>query len=310
MVAGALLLPAGPVLAQDTRELMNRIDRLQRELSTLQQDYYRNRGAQSGAAVGAGVGSATAASFEVRLSQIESQLQALTGRAEELSHANDLVKDRLDKLVSDVDSRLLAVEQQRGGSAQAAPQQQQQQQASAPPAAGAAQTPRGQAPAQPGQPGSPSRGTPPANLGTLPPDAAAAIKPPLPDGNAKQQYDYATALITKDQNFPEAERALRAFIAAYPTDGLTPNAYYWLGETYYVRKDYQQAAFTFAEAFQKYPKAQKAPDSLFKLGLSLSQLNQTKEACTAYGRLLDNFPTADNALKARVGNEQRRLKCV
>ncbi|HEY5606748.1 MAG TPA: tol-pal system protein YbgF [Alphaproteobacteria bacterium] len=297
-----MALLAGPALAQnsDTRELMNRIDRLQRELSTLQQDYYRNRGAPSGAAVGATAGSATAASFEVRLSQIESQLQALTGRAEELSHATDLIKDRLDKLVSDVDGRLMALEQQRGGSAQAAPPQQQQQSSAPPPA------PRGQPPGQPAQPG---RGTPPANLGTLPQDAAS-IKPPLPDGNAKQQYDYATALITKDQNFPEAERSLKAFIAAYPTDTLTPNAYYWLGETYYVRKDYQQAAFTFAEAFQKYPKAQKAPDSLFKLGLSLSQLNQTKEACTAYGRLLDNFPTADNALKARVSNEQRRLKCV
>ena len=305
LIVALLALLAGPALAQDTRELMNRIDRLQRELSTLQQDYYRNRGAPSGAAVGAGTG--TAASFEVRLSQIESQLQSLTGRAEELSHATDLVKDRLDKLVSDVDSRLLALEQQRGGSAQAAPPPQQQQQASTPPPTGAAPAPRGQPPAQPGSPG---RGAPPANLGTLPPDAAAAIRPPLPDGNAKQQYDYATALITKDQNFPEAERALRAFIAAYPTDALTPNAYYWLGETYYVRKDYQQAAFTFAEAFQKHPKAQKAPDSLFKLGLSLSQLNQTKEACTAYGRLLDNFPTADNALKARVSNEQRRLKCV
>ena len=302
LIVGLLALLAGPALAQnsDTRELMNRIDRLQRELSTLQQDYYRNRGAPSGAAVGATAGSATAASFEVRLSQIESQLQALTGRAEELSHATDLIKDRLDKLVSDVDGRLMALEQQRGGSAQAAPPQQQQQSSAPPPA------PRGQ---PPGQPAPPGRGAPPANLGTLPQDAAS-IKPPLPDGNAKQQYDYATALITKDQNFPEAERSLKAFIAAYPTDALTPNAYYWLGETYYVRKDYQQAAFTFAEAFQKYPKAQKAPDSLFKLGLSLSQLNQTKEACTAYGRLLDNFPTADNALKARVSNEQRRLKCV
>ena len=303
LIVGLLAMLAGPALAQDTRELMNRIDRLQRELSTLQQDYYRNRGAPSGAAMGATAGSA--ASFEVRLSQIESQLQSLTGRAEELSHATDLIKDRLDKLVSDVDSRLLALEQQRGGSAQAAPPQQQQQ-ASAPPTS-AAPAPRGQAPSQPAQPG---RGAPPGNLGTLTPDAAAAIRPPLPDGNAKQQYDYATALITKDQNFPEAERSLKAFIAAYPTDALTPNAYYWLGETYYVRKDYQQAAFTFAEAFQKYPKAQKAPDSLFKLGLSLSQLNQTKEACTAYGRLLNNFPTADNALKARVSNEQRRLKCV
>ena len=286
--------------SQDTRELMQRLDRLQRELTTLQQDYYRNRPAASpqGAAPpgAAAATSSTAAAFEVRLSQIESQLQALTGRIEELSHASDLVKDRLDKLVADIDMRLAAQEQRQPG---APPQQ-----AAPPPPAS---VPPATASRQPEQPGP---GAPPAPLGALPQEQAGLIRPPLPDGPPKAQYDYATALITKEQNFPEAERALKAFIAAHPTDGLTPNAYYWLGETFYVRKDFQQAAFTFAEAFQKYPKAQKAPDSLFKLGMALAQLNQTKEACTAYGRLLDNFPTADNALKARVNNEQRRLKCV
>ena len=291
-VAASLWL-AVPAHAQnsDTRELLNRIDRLQRELTTLQQDYYRNRGgaAPSGGsgAVVAGAAS-TAAAYEVRLAELEQALQSLTGRVEELSHNTDLIKDRLDKLVSDVDTRLTALEQQRGGPGPTA--------AAREPSTGA--PPPASVPAQSGL------GAPPAPLGTLPQEAASSIKPPLPEGTPKQQYDYATALITKEQNFPEAERALKAFIAAHPTDALTPNAYYWLGETYYVRKDYQQGAFTFAEAFQKFPKAAKAPDSLFKLGLSLAQLKQTKEACTAYGRLLDNFPHADNSLKARVNNEQ------
>lgn len=295
----AAVLAATPVPAQDNRELLSRIERLQRELTTLQQDYYRGRPGAPPPQAGAQIaGASPAAAFEIRLTQIESALQALTGRVEELSHANDLMKDRLDKLVSDVDTRLAALEQGRGTPAQGQPQ------AAAPPPAG-----RQAQPPQQAQGATPGRGAPPAPLGSLPQEAAANIKPPLPEGTPKQQYDYATALITREQNFGEAERALRAFIAAHPTDGLTPNAYYWLGETYYVRKDYQQAAFTFAEAFQKYPKAQKAPDSLFKLGMSLAQLNQTKEACTAYGRLLENFPNADNALKARVNNEQRRLKC-
>jgi tol-pal system protein YbgF len=304
VVLAAALAVAAPASAQDTREILNRIDRMQRELSTLQQDYYRGRpGAAPPAAAGQGAAVAsTAAAFEVRLAQLESTLQSLTGRIEELSHTTDLMKDRLDKLVSDVDTRLAALESRAGVPG---PGQQAQQQAVPPPASVPPPAPS----RQPPQAAQPGLGAPPAPLGTLPQEAAATIRPPLPEGTPKQQYDYATALITKEQNFSEAERALKAFIAAHPTDGLTPNAYYWLGETYYVRKDYQQAAFTFAEAFQKYPKAQKSPDSLFKLGMSLSQLNQTKEACTAYGRLLDNFPKADNALKARVANEQRRLRC-
>jgi tol-pal system protein YbgF len=293
-------LAAAPAFAQspDNRELLQRVERLQRELSTLQQDYYRGRpGGPPTAAPPAG----GAAAFEVRLSQIEEQLQALTGRIEEMSHGADLLKDRLDKLVSDVDMRLNSLDSRSQPNPPVAAQP------SGAPALPPAATTAGR---QPGQAPQPGLGAPPAPLGTLPSEAVAAVTPPLPAGTPKQQYDYATALITKDQNFPEAERALKAFIAAHPADALTSNAYYWLGETFYVRKDYQQSAFTFAEAFQKFPKAQKAPDSLFKLGMSLAQLNQTKEACTAYGRLLDNFPNTDNTLKARVNNEQRRLKCA
>lgn len=113
----------------------------------------------------------------------------------------------------------------------------------------------------------------------------------------------------KQQNFVKAESALKAFIEQNPKDKLTGNAHYWLGETFYVRKSYQDAAFAFAEGFQKFPKNNKAPDSLLKLGMSLERLEKRKEACTAYSRLLGTFPKAAPRMKARVQREQRRAKC-
>ena len=120
--------------------------------------------------------------------------------------------------------------------------------------------------------------------------------------------DYSKA-IELDQNFAEAERVLSAFIKAYPKNKLAPNAHYWLGRTYFVRQDFQRAAFTFAEGFQKYPKSGKAPDNLLNLGMSLARLNKKKEACTAYSRLVENFPKSSSAVKRRVKREQKRSRC-
>ena len=74
-------------------------------------------------------------------------------------------------------------------------------------------------------------------------------------GTPQSQYDYALSLMLGQQDFAAAEQALKAFVEQHPQDDLTGNAQYWLGETYYVRgRSYQNAAFAFAEGYQRYPK--------------------------------------------------------
>jgi hypothetical protein len=109
------------------QELINRIDRLQRELSTLQRAYYRGAkppapaatgGAAAPRAGGAGpVDPRLAARQEVRLTQLETEIRTLTGRSEELQHAVGQIQERLTKLVSDVDLRLRALEENRAPAA-------------------------------------------------------------------------------------------------------------------------------------------------------------------------------------------------
>ena len=131
----------------------------------------------------------------------------------------------------------------------------------------------------------------------------------LPQGTPQSQYDYALSLMLKQQDFARAEQALRAFVRQHPQDKLTGNAQYWLGETYYVRQSYQDAAFAFAEGYQRYPKSGKAPDSLLKLGMSLSRMEKLREACTAFSRFLSKYPKANARLKARIDRERRQAKC-
>ena len=351
----AVLLPAA-VQAQNTgvQELLNRVDRLQRELSTLQRQVYKGEAPPPAAALPLSPGAGNprnSARHSIRITQLEGELQQLTGRIEEIGFRTQQIQARLEKLVSDMDRRLTALEGGTQSGAESGTQSGTVPQSVGNPPSNvgltlrpppAAQSPS-QAPSQApsAQAPAPARGAAPGVLGTIPQNMAvssprgpanvppqpplraqpapsatpaaqtAAVAPAavLPAGTPKAQYDYALSLMLKQQNFAKAETALKSFIETNPNDGLTGNAHYWLGETFYVRKSYQDAAFAFAEGFQKYPKGNKAPDSLLKLGMSLDRLEKRREACTAYSRLLSTFPKAGARMKARVQREQSRAKC-
>jgi tol-pal system protein YbgF len=156
--------------------------------------------------------------------------------------------------------------------------------------------------------GKPAINGKPIPAAKAPPPEAAPVLTPLPPGSPKEQYDYAFDLLIRAQ-YAQAEGALRSFIAAYPNDGLTPNAQYWLGESFFARQNYKDAAEQFLVGYQKYPQSLKAPDNLLKLGLSLQNLNKKPEACSAYARFTKEYPTASITLKRRVTEEQQRLNC-
>jgi tol-pal system protein YbgF len=305
-LCGIAFCLVGQAAAQstDVRPLLDRLDRLERDMNLLQRQVYRGTG-PGGAPVAVSPPDAqSAVNYEVRFSQVEDQMRTLTGQIEEMNYNLDQLKRRLDTLVSDVDQRLAAIEHGGGPAvAQSTP-------APAPQAAPRnLAAPRG-AGANPSEPPSQS-----GTLGQLPPAretqtaaAPAAEAGVLPSGTPQEQYNYAFGLL-RQANYPAAEQALRAFIQRYPNDALTGNAQYWLGETYYVRKDYNNAAAVFAEGYQKYPKGGKAADNLMKLGMSLAQLGQKADACRAFARFDRDFPSAAAAIKDRVVDEKKRLGC-
>lgn len=127
-------------------------------------------------------------------------------------------------------------------------------------------------------------------------EAVASTGPvTLPEGSAKDRYDFALTLLRK-RDYPGAESALRQFVDAHGGDPLAGAAMYWLGETYYVRENYRDAAAVFVDTFSNYPNSNKAPDSLLKLGMSLGALGKTDAACTAFATLREKYPSA----RARV----------
>ena len=301
---------APPAAAQeaDLRALIERIDRLQKQLADLERQTYRSTVAQqpvapgepSAAPVADQDGAARAARVEVRLGQIEDAMRLLTGRVEEVGFRIDTVVNRIDKLIGDVDFRLSAIEKAQAKAVE--------QVAAAPAGGRVAAVPGSEAPA------APAPASEPGTLGTVPlsalsgEQAAAPTTPALPAGTPKQQYDYAFSLL-RQQEYAEAERALTAFIDAHPDDSLTGNAYYWLAETYYVRRDYQKAAGYFASGYRNFPEGTKATDNLLKLAMSLANIDQKDKACFTFKELAERFPDASSSIKQRAEIESRRAGC-
>jgi tol-pal system protein YbgF len=255
---------------------------------------------------------------DVRLDQLEDQQRQLIGQIEQLQNVINQLGSRLDKLSSDIDLRLNALEHPVVPAASPSP--------AAPTPAAAAPAgppPKGAANAAPppSPPPSGSMGTGNGVLGTLPASEApgganaattatsgVANPPSATPATPQDQYNRAFGLLQR-ADYPNAETALRAFVKQFPKDPLAGNAQYWLGETYYVRKDWNDAAIAFAEGYQKYPKSSKAMDDLLKLGMSLANLGQKSNACAAYARLDHDFPAAPAPIKERNADEQKKAGC-
>ena len=86
-------------------------------------------------------------------------------------------------------------------------------------------------------------------------------------------------------------------------------AQYWLGETYYVRGQFKDAAEAFLKSYKQYQAGEKAPDSLLKLGMALGELGQKDAACSTLNEFGAKYPGADSQLQGQVRGERIRLGC-
>jgi tol-pal system protein YbgF len=307
----------------DLRTLMDRMDRLQRDMDVMQRNLARGTGgapAPSAApaapiAGGGGPNSGFVEQTEVRLSQIEGQMRDLTGKLEESLFRSTQIQQRLDKLIGDVDFRLGQLE--RGGAPAASAQPAL---AAEPPTAAAVQAaPRAGANVAPGEqrlvlvPGQPAPAPQPAQQAQAGGAPAAAGQVALPAGTPEVQYEFAYGLyqqaVQDRGDFGRAETALRQFIAANGPHRLAGDAQYWLGETFYARRDWNAASREFAAQFRAYPQNAKAPDSLLRLGQSLGQLNRKPDACGTLAELDRRYPNASQSIKIAATRERQRLQC-
>jgi tol-pal system protein YbgF len=130
----------------------------------------------------------------------------------------------------------------------------------------------------------------------------------LPDGTPEEQYNHAHELMMK-RKMSEAENALKAFLELHPTHELADNASYWLGETHYARENFQEAIRVYYDAYKTYPKGNKAPAVLLKLGMSLASIGEKESACSAYDELTSSHPKAGRRILGNASRMSKQLGC-
>jgi tol-pal system protein YbgF len=213
-----------------------------------------------------------------RLNEQEAALRRLTAQLEALQFETRNRERQLEARIADLEDRIVELE---GGD---------------PFATGAAPAPTpAPAPAAPAAPSAPASGQ-----GT----AVATAPPPRPLGTLR----LSEAQAEEARAFEEARRTLAneglerglvafgAFGRRFPNSVLNGDAGYWLGQAYFERGRFEEAARQFLVGVRDYPAASRSPDNLLGLGQSLVRLGQRSDACATFAELRSRFPAADPAV--------------
>jgi tol-pal system protein YbgF len=190
-----------------------------------------------------------------RMVQLQAEIQALRNQVETLQNEIQQLQQRNRDQYLDLDGRLGRLE---GGTAAAPP--------NSPPAAAPAATAPRATPAAPAA----------APLAAA--DAAGDAAAPASDPAAEEAaYQAALDALVERFEAADAARQFQAFIRNFPASPLVPNAYYWLGESYYVTQNYDLALEAFQTLLSQHPGSRKEADAHLKIGFCQVAMGQRAE---------------------------------
>ena len=241
----------------------------------------------------------------LKLSEIEKQFQELTNRFEEINFKLDKLSSRLSKIQADNQLRFQQLE--AGENQQLSSASEQQDEKILPGSS------------EPQDLGSISYKDSETNLenqitqsvestGTVVTETYQAEEKILPEAPADKQYEFATNLL-KVGDYNTAERAFREFVINNPDHELAGSAQYWYAETFRIRQLYTDAASAYLEGYQKYPKGEKAPINLLKLGVSLVQIGEKDQGCLMIIGVQKQYPKANQSVLQKAKYEEKKFEC-
>jgi len=130
----------------------------------------------------------------------------------------------------------------------------------------------------------------------------------LPNDTPEKQYEFATSFL-KVGDYSTAERAFREFVITNSEHKFAGNAQYWYAETFRIRQLYTDAATAYLEGYQKYPKGEKAPINLLKLGVSMVQIGEKEQGCKMILGVEKQYPKANQSVLQKAKYESKKFEC-
>jgi len=257
---------------------------------------------------------------EARLQKLE---QSLQGRGLlDLANQVEALQRQVQQLRGQVEQQQYVIDQLQARAAQQ------------PPAAVATTgdprwpSPAAPAPAAPGAAVPPAAVTPPpagttanaplpadAGMQTAPAPAAAAPTPatqtataaPPIAGDPDQAYSAAFNSL-KAGKYQDAVAQFNNFLVTYPDSPRADSAQYWLGEAYYVNKQFDQAINEYQKLVAAYPSSQKVSQAMLKIGFCQQEMGQTEQARATLQEVLQRYPGTTSARMAEDRLQRMRLE--
>jgi tol-pal system protein YbgF len=318
LTTASLILLTSGAMAQgiDNSALMDRINRLERDIYYLQRQNNSSGGSSAASGGGSSAGlDVQSARLGSDLSAMEEDLRKIRGQIEVLENRQDRLDGKMERITEEMDFRFKDIENRQSSpnplNEPAAINGEKQNMkldvddelrkanGSKNPALKPTDSKLG------GEGANPSSGDNYLRMNERPLEVKDGV---AEFSNSQDHYNYAFKLLNQAK-FKDAQASLERFIAKYPGDALIGNAFYWLGEVHYVNRDYLKSADSFRLGFEKLPDGPKAPDNLLKLGMSLSNLNKTQEACVVYKRIISKYKDTSSSVRQNTEREIARLKC-
>jgi len=332
LLALALLSAAVPTSAQELslNALIERLDRLERDLGGVQRLLAREgvpEDAFEPVAPRASTDGGAASRQEIRIGEVQEQIRLLTGQVEQARYEVRRLSDQVSKANIDYEERLTALEERMAGDVPPIAATRPRPPITTPTGAVPETAPGSQTASVVAADPNAERYESMGSLGTISgettetavSEGGAGATAPVTESAAttvaavastpEAEYDQAYQLL-QQANYAAAEGALQRFIEIHPDHSLAGNAYYWLGETYYVRNDYQAAAVAFARGYKGFPEGSKAADNLLKLGMAFAAMDKTEEACATFARLNRDQAKATALVRERLAAERTRAGCT
>ena len=298
------------------QELLGRLESIENRLSALASLPGGTFQGDSMSSEESAAGGAAIADLRVRLTQIEEVMRALNGKLDDVSFRLTKFSERFEQVSADSEFRFQQLELAAAGAGSKA----QQNTSSEPQVLGTmpvsppesveliakAETVTLIGETAPDTPLITSQANRAA--GTSGNQASGQGGSDASSGTPKEIYDLALKKLQMGA-YQEAQAELQNFLDLYPRDRLAGNAQYWLGETFYVQRDYKNATAAFLAGYTNYGDSIKAPDSLLKLGMTLVVMGEKKTGCDAFAELSVRFPDAPQAIVRRAEIESKRAEC-
>ena len=302
-------------LKADTQDIYQTLQIIQKDLKTLEKAVYsgsiETNNSFNTSQISEGNSEDVLTRHLLKLSEIESQFQALTNKFEEINFKLDKLSSRLSKVQADNQIRFQDLENSvSNGNALNTVSTESDNNTKEEILPGSSQ------PQDLGAISYKDNSTTETTQQITSVDTTATVvtenfqaeEKILPDETPEKQYEFATSFL-KVGDYTTAERAFREFVNTNSEHKLAGNAQYWYAETFRIRQLYTDAASAYLEGYQKYPKGEKAPINLLKLGVSMVQIGEKDQGCKMINGVEEQYPEANQSVIQKAKYESKKFEC-